>query len=200
MKEKFRLICVPIIILSSLTFLAGIILGIFYNYFLLIGGCLMIVSIVFTVVAMLKSPLFSIGAISVQCISRFFISYGSYLYVETGWITIFLDIALALSIIYVCYGVCLNAGTTKEKKTKTQPVAKQPEQFDNLSCLMNLSQELQQYKSLLDNGILTETEFAAQKAKIMRKYGLAIPQTVPVRTKTGIANNLPIETNDNLGI
>lgn len=169
----------------------------------------MIVSIVFTVVAMLKSPLFSIGAISVQCISRFFISsslvtgynyYGSYLYMETGWITIFLDIALALSIIYVCYGVCLNAGTTKEKTTKTQPVAKQPEQFDNLSCLMNLSQELQQYKSLLDNGILTETEFAAQKAKIMRKYGLAIPQTAPVRTKTGIANNLPIETNDNLGI
>ena len=179
MKEKFRFICVPIIILSIIAFLTGIILGIEYGVDeFLIGGCLMIISIIFTICAMLTSPLVSIGAIVVNSVCNLFLGYfGS-----------FTTVASALSIIYVCYGVCQKYSVSKVTPTQFAATASAPNSTNNagntnntqnLSKLMDFSQELQQFKYLLDNGILTEEEFAEQKAKIMKKYGVATEKKAP---------------------
>lgn len=173
MKEKFRLICIPIIILSIIAFLTGTILGAEYDFEgYLIGGSLMIISIIFTIIAMLTSPLVSIGAIVVNSVCSLFL----------GYFGVFTTVASALSIIYVCYGVCQKYSISKVAPTQFVATATVPNNTTNtvntnntpnLSKLMDFSQELQQFKYLLDNGILTEEEFAEQKAKIMKKYGLA---------------------------
>lgn len=179
MKEKFRLICIPIIILSTIAFLTGIILGIEYSVDeFLIGGCLMIISIIFTISAMLTSPLVSIGAIIVNSVCNLLL----------GYFGVFTTVASALSIIYVCYGVCQKYSISKVAPTQFVAASSAPNNTNNmaatnntpnLSKLMDFSQELQQFKYLLDNGILTEEEFAEQKAKIMRKYGVATANKAP---------------------
>lgn len=193
MKEKFRLICIPIIILSIITFLTGIILGIEYGFEeFIIGGCLMIISIIFTISAMLTSPLVSIGAIVVNSVCNLFL----------GYFGVFTTVASALSIIYACYGVCQKYSISKiaptqfvatssvqNNTTNTAPTSNTP----NLSKLMDFSQELQQFKYLLDNGILTEEEFAEQKAKIMKKYGVATEKKAPENVAISIVGTPQIE-------
>lgn len=188
MKEKFRLICIPIIILSIITFLTGTILGAEYDFEVyLIGGSLMIISIIFTIIAMLTSPFVSIGAIVVNSVCNLFL----------GYFGVFATVASALSIIYVCYGVCQKYSISKVAPTQFVATSSAPNNTNNmavtnntnnmtatnntpnLSKLMDFSQELQQFKYLLDNGILTEEEFAEQKAKIMRKYGVATANKAP---------------------
>ena len=186
MKEKFRLICIPIIILSIIAFLTGTILGAEYDFEgYLIGGSLMIISIIFTIIAMLTSPLVSIGAIVVNSVCSLFL----------GYFGVFTTVASALSIIYVCYGVCQKYSISKIAPTQFAATASVPNNTTNtantnntpnLSKLMDFSQELQQFKYLLDNGILTEEEFAEQKAKIMIKYGVATAN----RTHENIAMNI----------
>lgn len=178
MKEKFRFICIPIIILSIVAFLTGLILGINYSEGFVIGGCLMIISIIFTVIAMLTSPMVSIGAIVVNSVCNLFL----------GYFGVFTTVASALSIIYVCYGVCQKYSISKVATRQFVATPSVPNNTTNmvntnnapnLSKLMEFSQELQQFKYLLDNGILTEEEFAEQKSKIMKKYGVATEKKAP---------------------
>ncbi len=172
MKEKFRFICIPIIILSMLMFLHGTVCGGIYAVVTwIVGGVLMFLSLVFTVIAMIKNPLICIGTVVLGCISSVLFTPGYY-YNIFAYTLIVINIIVALAIIYTAYGACLTV--CKNNKTQTKPQAVQPNK-PNVPVktpqpqLADFAQELQEYKYLLDNGILTENEFATQKAKIMEK-------------------------------
>lgn len=192
MKEKFRFICIPIIILSMLMFLHGTVCGGIYAVVTwIVGGVLMFLSLVFTVIAMIKNPLICIGTVVLGCISSVLFTPGYY-YNIFAYTLIVINIIVALAIIYTAYGACLTV--CKNNKTQTKPQAVQPNK-PNVPVktpqpqLADFAQELQEYKYLLDNGILTENEFATQKAKIMEKYGITVPKKTPVYSSTSTTNS-----------
>lgn len=186
MKEKFRFICIPIIILSILTFLLGTVYGGIYEIVpWIIGGVLMFLSLIFTVIAMLKSPFLCIGTAVLGCVSSniFMVSY--YYNGSSMYVSLVANIAMVLSIIYVAYGVCLTVVKNSIEQSKPKAVQQNKTiatSYTTQSKLVDFSQELQEYKYLLDNGILTADEFATQKTKTMKKYGIAVPQKAPVPT------------------
>ncbi len=181
MKEKFRLICIPIIVLTVLSFVLSLVAGILTGWPLIISGTVLILlSLIFTIIAMIKNPFISIGTIVLECIAQtFFYSFNNlylhatYLFMTLIFAIIFANISIALSIIYVGFGIKQKDIKTNDTSKQLAPTVSTTNNTPNLSKLMDFSQELQQFKYLLDNGILTEEEFAEQKAKIMKKYGLA---------------------------
>ncbi len=196
MKEKFRFICIPIIILSVLMFLHGTVCGGIYEVAIwIVGGVLMFLSLIFTVIAMIKNPLICIGTVVLGCISSVLFTPGYYSRFTHTLIVI--NIIVALAIIYAAYGACLTV--CKNNKTQTKPQAVQPSKPNvpvktPQSQLADFAQELQKYKYLLDNGILTENEFATQKALVMKKYGIAVPKKEPTYspapTVNGVSNSI----------
>lgn len=99
---------------------------------------------------------------------------------------IFANISIALSIIYVGFGIKQKNIKTNDTSKQLAPTVSTTNNTPNLSKLMDFSQELQQFKYLFDNGILTEEEFAEQKAKIMRKYGVATANKAPENSAMNI--------------
>lgn len=186
MKEKFRFICVPIIILSFLMFLHGTVCGGLYTFVpWIIGGVLMFLSLIFTLIAMIKSPLICIGTVVLGCVSSTLFMISNYSFSPFQYVSLVVNLATALSIIYVAYGASLTAVKNNKEQQKPQPVQQNKNNAissTGQSKLLDFSQELQEYKYLLDNGILTEDEFATQKTKTMKKYGIAVPQKAPVPT------------------
>lgn len=193
MKEKFRFICIPIIILSILTFLLGTVYGGIYEIVpWIVGGVLMFLSLIFTVIAMLKSPFLCIGTAVLRCVSSniFMVSY--YYNGPSRYVSLVANIAMVLSIIYVAYGVCLTVVKNSIEQSKPKAIQQNKTiatSYTTQSKLVDFSQELQEYKYLLDNGILTADEFATQKAKIMEKYGIAVPKKTPVYSSTSTTNS-----------
>lgn len=187
MKNKFKYICIPIIVLLALSFIIGLVINsLFLNPLGIVGSIILLGAIVFTVFAMLKNPLLTIGMLVISFVAKFMIgvSGGIYynIYYANGFTitnnvitSLLLPIANVLGSIYLVWGICniiMNGKQTKQATSATQ-TATQPNAQLSLDAINTMSQELQQYKYLLDNGILSADEFAVEKAKVMKKYGFA---------------------------
>lgn len=182
MKNKFKYICIPIIVLLALSFIIGLVINsLFLNPLGIVGSIILLGAIVFTLFAMLKNPQLIIGMLAISYVSKYLIAiygatyyYSSY-YTNATVTALLLPIANLLAVIYLVWGICniiMNGKQTKQATSATQ-TATQPNAQLSLDAINTMSQELQQYKYLLDNGILSADEFAVEKAKVMKKYGFA---------------------------
>lgn len=182
MKNKFKYICIPIIVLLALSFIIGLVINsLFLNPLGIVGSIILLGAIVFTLFAMLKNPQLIIGMLAISYVSKYLIAiygatyyYSSY-YTNATVTALLLPIANLLAVIYLVWGICniiMNGKQTKQATSATR-TATQPNAQLSLDAINAMSQELQQYKYLLDNGILSADEFAVEKAKVMKKYGFA---------------------------
>ncbi len=187
MENKFKYICIPIIVLLALSFFVGLITNsIYVNPLGIVGSIILLGAIAFTVFAMLKKPLLTIGMLVISSVSEYMIgvSGGIYynIYYANGFTitnnvitSLLLPIANVLGAIYLVWGICniiMNGKQNKQASSRVLTNA-QPNSQASLDAINSMSQELQQYKYLLDNGILSADEFAVEKAKVMKKYGFA---------------------------
>lgn len=186
MKNKFKYICIPVIILLALSFLIGLIVNsIYLSPFGIVGSIILLGAIVFTVFAMLKKPLLIIGMLVISYVSIYFIGscarssdymyYSIGIYINNLIISLLLQLANVLAAIYLVWGICniIMDGKKNKQPVSTASNTPRPNVQPSLAAINTMSQELQQYKYLLDNGILSDEEFAVEKAKVMKKYGLA---------------------------
>lgn len=187
MKNKFKYICIPIIVLLALSFIIGLVINsLFLNPLGIVGSIILLGAIVFTVFAMLKNPLLTIGMLVINFAAKFMIgvSGGTYynIYYANGFTitnnvvtSLLLPIANVLGAIYLVWGICniiMNGKQNKQASSRALTNV-QPNSQPTSDAINAMSQELQQYKYLLDNGILSADEFAVEKAKVMKKYGFA---------------------------
>lgn len=184
MKSKFKYICIPIIVLLAISFIVGLIENSIYtNPFGIVGSIILLGAIAFTVFAMLKKPLLIIGTLVVSYVSIYFIGsfassyyymyYANSINITNNLITaLLLPLANVLSAVYLVWGICNIVMNRKENKQTTK-VSAQSNSQPAPDAINAMSQELQQYKYLLDNGILSADEFAVEKAKVMKKYGFS---------------------------
>lgn len=180
MKNKFKYICIPIIVLLALSFIIGLVMNsLFLNPFGIVGSIILLGAIVFTVFAMLKNPLLTIGMLVINFVAKFMIA-NYYIYNDAGIAnsvitSLLLPIANVLGAIYLVWGICniiMNGKQNKQASSRALTNV-QPNSQPTSDAINAMSQELQQYKYLLDNGILSADEFAVEKAKVMKKYGFA---------------------------
>lgn len=180
MKNKFKYICIPIIVLLALSFIIGLVMNsLFLNPFGIVGSIILLGAIVFTVFAMLKNPLLTIGMLVINFVAKFMIA-NYYIYNDAGIAnsvitSLLLPIANVLGAIYLVLGICniiMNGKQNKQASSRALTNV-QPNSQPTSDAINAMSQELQQYKYLLDNGILSADEFAVEKAKVMKKYGFA---------------------------
>ncbi len=183
MQKRFKHICIAVIVLLALSSLIGLIVsGIYTNPFGIVGSILLHGAIVFTIFAMLKKPLWIIGMLVISYVSKFMIGSFNY-YNFSSWLSLgngivgglLLPIANVLAAIYLVWGICniIMDGKKTKQPVSTASNTPRPNVQPSLNAINTMSQELQQYKYLLDNGILSDEEFAVEKAKVMRKYGFA---------------------------
>lgn len=181
MKNKFQYICIPIIVLLALSFIIGLVINsCFLNPLGIVGSILLLGAIVFTVFAMLKNPLLTIGMLVISFFAKYMIAPYRYVYVyatiTNNFITsLLLPIANLLAAIYLVWGICniiMNGKQNKQASSRALTNV-QPNSQPTSDAINAMSQELQQYKYLLDNKILSADEFAVEKAKVMKKYGFA---------------------------
>lgn len=182
MKNKFKYICIPILILLALSFIIGLVINsLFLNPLGIVGSIILLGAIVFTVFAMLKNPQLIIGMLAISYVSKYLIAiygatyyYSSY-YTNATVTALLLPIANLLAVIYLVWGICniiMNGKQNKQASSRALTNV-QPNSQPTSDAINAMSQELQQYKYLLDNGILSADEFAVEKAKVMKKYGFA---------------------------
>lgn len=180
MKNKFKYICIPIIVLLALSFIIGLVINsLFLNPLGIVGSIILLGAIVFTVFAMLKNPLLTIGMLVINFVAKFMIAF-YYIYnnatIANSVITsLLLPIANVLGAIYLVWGICniiMNGKQNKQASSRALTNV-QPNSQPTSDAINAMSQELQQYKYLLDNEILSADEFAVEKAKVMKKYGFA---------------------------
>lgn len=180
MKNKFKYICIPIIVLLALSFIIGLVINsLFLNPFGIVGSIILLGAIVFAVFAMLKNPLLTIGMLVINFVAKFMIAI-YYIYNDAGIAnsvitSLLLPIANVLGAIYLVWGICniiMNGKQNKQASSRALTNV-QPYSQPTSDAINAMSQELQQYKYLLDNGILSADEFAVEKAKVMKKYGFA---------------------------
>ncbi|GEM_PF-6017389 len=185
MKKDINYICIPIYLLLVLSFLAGLTInGIVLNPFGIFGSIILLGAIVFTAFAMAKKPLLIIGMLVICFVSKYFIGTFNY-YNFNSWSSLangivsglFLNIANVLATIYLIWNICA-IFVEKQYKQVVSTTSNITESDDqpSLDAIDAMSQELQQNKYLLDNGILSDEEFATEKANILEKYGFT--QTV----------------------
>ena len=185
MKKDINYICRPIYLLLVLSFLAGLTInGIVLNPFGIFGSIILLGAIVFTAFAMAKKPLLIIGMLVICFVSKYFIGTFNY-YNFNSWSSLangivsglFLNIANVLATIYLIWNICA-IFVEKQYKQVVSTTSNITESDDqpSLDAIDAMSQELQQNKYLLDNGILSDEEFATEKANILEKYGFT--QTV----------------------
>lgn len=187
MKNKFKYICIPIIVLLALSFIIGLVINsLFLNPLGLVGSIILLGAIVFTVFAMLKNPLLTIGMLVINFVAKFMIgvSGGIYynIYYANGFTitnnvvtSLLLPIANVLGAIYLVWGICniiMNGKQNKQASSRALTNV-QPNSQPTSDAINAMAQELQQYKYLFDNEILSADEFAVEKAKVMKKYGFA---------------------------
>lgn len=182
MKNKFKYICIPIIVFLALSFIIGLVINsLFLNPFGIVGSIILLGAIVFTVFAMLKNPQLIIGMLAISYVSKYLIAiygatyyYSSY-YTNATITALLLPIANLLAVIYLVWGICniiMNGKQNKQASSRALTNV-QPNSQPTSDAINAMSQELQQYKYLLDNEILSADEFAVEKAKVMKKYGFA---------------------------
>lgn len=187
MKNKFKYICIPIIVLLALSFIIGLVINsLFLNPLGIVGSIILLGAIVFTVFAMLKTPLLTIGMLVINFVAKFMIGVSGGTYYNTYYAngftitnnvvtSLLLPIANVLGAIYLVWGICniiMNGKPNKQASSRALTNV-QPNSQPTSDAINAMSQELQQYKYLLDNGILSADEFAVEKAKVMKKYGFA---------------------------
>lgn len=187
MKNKFKYICIPIIVLLALSFIIGLVINsLFLNPLGIVGSIILLGAIVFTVFAMLKNPLLTIGMLVINFVAKFMIgvSGGIYynIYYANGFTitnnvvtSLLLPIANVLGAIYLVWGICniiMNGKQNKQASSRALTNV-QPNSQPTSDAINAMAQELQQYKYLFDNEILSADEFAVEKAKVMKKYGFA---------------------------
>ncbi len=187
MKNKFKYICIPIIVLLALSFIIGLVINsLFLNPLGIVGSIILLGAIVFTVFAMLKNPLLTIGMLVINFVAKFMIgvSGGTYynIYYANGFAitnnvvtSLLLPIANVLGAIYLVWGICniiMNGKQNKQASSRALTNV-QPNSPPTSDAINAMAQELQQYKYLFDNEILSADEFAVEKAKVMKKYGFA---------------------------
>ena len=70
MKDKSRYLCIPVIVLSVLAFISAIPISVLAVGGIsgILAGVFMLISVVFAVLGMIKSPYFSIGHVVIGCI------------------------------------------------------------------------------------------------------------------------------------
>lgn len=176
MKNKFKYICIPIIVLLALSFIIGLVINsLFLNPLGIVGSIILLGAIVFTVFAMLKNPLLTIGMLVVSFVAKFMIGVSDGIYYNIYFTSLLLPIANVLGAIYLVWGICNIIMNGKQNKQASSQVFTniQPNSQPTSDAINAMSQELQQYKYLLDNGILSTDEFTVEKAKVMKKYGFA---------------------------
>lgn len=182
MKKDIKYICIPIIVLLALSFLFGLIInGVFLNPFGIFGSIILLGAIIFTGFAMSKKPLLIIGMLVISFISKFLIGSFNYVNLST-WsslvnstiYSVFLNIANVLAAIYLVWNICA-IFIEKQSKQTVSAALNAPKSGDcpSLGAIDDMAQELQQAKSLLDSGVLSDEEFVAEKAKVLKKYGFA---------------------------
>lgn len=180
MKKDINYICIPIIVLLVLSFLSGLTINsIVLNPFGIFGSIILLGAIVFTAFAMSTKPLLIIGMLVICFVSKCFIGTFSY-YNFNSWSSLangivsglFLNIANVLATIYLIWNICA-IFVEKQYKQVVSTTSNISESDDQLSldAIDAMSQELQQNKYLLDNGILSDEEFDSEKANILEKYG-----------------------------
>lgn len=199
MKDKSRYLCIPVIVLSVLAFISAIPISVLAVGDIpgILAGVFMLISVVFAVLGMIKSPYFSIGHVVIGCICLYLCDVGSayfydyYLRYLMSIPKIFISVSAVLSLIYVFFGICrteVKKGIAAANIAPQQPVATPQNAPQNEAKaseapnIANCALELEEYKQMLDNGILTEEEFSVFKAKIMKKYGFGVENVklVPV--------------------
>lgn len=182
MKKDIKYICIPIIVLLALSFLIGLITNsVIFSPFGIFGSIILLGAIIFTGFAMSKKPLLIIGMLVISFVAKFLIGSMNY-YNLNSWKSlingiidwIFLNIANVLAAIYLVWNLCAIFIEKQSKQTVTTALDV-PKSSDcpSLGAIDAMAQELQQTKSLLDNGVLSDEEFAAEKAKVLKKYGFA---------------------------
>jgi len=180
MKKDINYICIPIYVLLVLSFLVGLTInGIVLNPFGIFGSIILLGAIVFTAFAMSTKPLLIIGMLVICFVSKYFIGTFNY-YNFNSWSSLangivsglFLNIANVLATIYLIWNICA-IFIEKQYKQVVSAASNISESDDlpSLDAIDAMSQELQQNKYLLDNGILSDEEFATEKANILEKYG-----------------------------
>ena len=190
MKKDINYICIPIYVLLVLTFLVGLTINsIVFNPFGIFGSIILLGAIVFTAFAMSTKPLLIIGMLVICFVSKYFIGTFNY-YNFNSWSSLangivsglFLNIANVLATIYLIWNICA-IFVEKQYKQVVSTASNISESDDqpSLEAIDAMSQELQQNKYLLDNGILSDEEFATEKANILEKYGFtqAVIQAQP---------------------
>lgn len=195
MKKDINYICIPIYVLLVLTFLVGLTINsIVFNPFGIFGSIILLGAIVFTAFAMSTKPLLIIGMLVICFVSKYFIGTFNY-YNFNSWSSLangivsglFLNIANVLATIYLIWNICA-IFVEKQYKQVVSTASNISESDDqpSLEAIDAMSQELQQNKYLLDNGILSDEEFATEKANILEKYGFtqAVIQAQPTTQYT----------------
>lgn len=190
MKKDINYICIPIYVLLVLTFLVGLTINsIVFNPFGIFGSIILLGAIVFTAFAMSTKPLLIIGMLVICFVSKYFIGTFNY-YNFNSWSSLangivsglFLNIANVLATIYLIWNICAIFVEKQYKQVfSTASNISESDDQPSLEAIDAMSQELQQNKYLLDNGILSDEEFATEKANILEKYGFtqAVIQAQP---------------------
>lgn len=163
--------------LLTIAFLVSLIIGCLLEHpYTIAGACLLIPSIVFTVVAMFEHRLFNIGALIFNCISYFItLCLESYItcfnwqdYRTASYTCFVVFMSLAFYVFVPVSDILLMTFITISPKEKISIGQKRTGGFDRCSS------DLKELKSLLDCGILSQQEFESQKRNIFEKYDMSI--------------------------
>lgn len=183
--------------LLSITFLVSLIIGCLLEHpYTIAGACLLIPSIVFTIVAMFEHRLFNIGALIFNCISYFItLCLESYItcfnyqsYGTTDYICIVVLMSLSFYVFLPISDILQMVFIIISPRERISVRQKHTNGFDMCSS------DLKELKSLLDCGIISQQEFESQKRNIFEKYDMPIDasaQSVPTYSTQAEAQPAP---------
>lgn len=177
MQNKSLVLNIVSFSLLTIAFLVSLIIGCILEHpYTIAGACLLIPSIVFTVVAMFEHRLFNIGALIFNCISYFIaLCLESYIscfnwqaYETTSYTCIVVFMSLAFYVFVPISDILLMVFIIISPKERISIGQKRANGFNQYSS------DLKELKSLLDCGILSQQEFESQKRNIFEKYDMSI--------------------------
>ncbi len=177
MRNKSLVLNIVSLSLLTVAFLVSLIIGCILEHpYTIAGSCLLIPSIVFTVVAMCEHRLFNIGALIFDCISYFItLCLDSYVtcfhfdaYGSISYICIVVFMSLSFYVFVPISDILLMVYIIVSPKERISIGQRHTSGFDMCSS------DLKELKSLLDCGILSQREFEFQKRNIFEKYDMTI--------------------------
>ncbi len=177
MRNKSLVLNIVSLPLLTVAFLVSLIIGCILEHpYTIAGACLLIPSIVFTVVAMFEHRLFNIGALIFNCISYFITlcldSYITCFNWETYGTPVYTCIVVFMSLSFYVFvpvsDILLMVYIIISPKERISIGQRHTSGFDLCSS------DLKELKSLLDCGILSQREFEFQKRNIFEKYDMTI--------------------------